>query len=64
MKDSALLLFFTSSGSVINTIGAAYVNALFQRDFVFVIGTFYIDLLEDLSFLEPLYGARSSARYC
>ena len=64
MKDSTLLLFFTYSGSAFHTVGAAYVNALLPKVFVFVFGTFNIDLLEDLSCLELLYGTRRSARYC
>ena len=64
MKDSTLLLFFTSSGSASHTVGAAYVNALLPKVFVFVFGTFNIDLLEDLSCLGLLYGTRRSAGYC
>ena len=52
MKDSTLLIFFTYSGSAFHTVGAAYVNALLPKVFVFVFGTFNIDLLEDLSCLE------------
>ena len=47
-----------------SAVGAVYVNALLPKVFVFVFGTFNIDLLEDLSCLELLYGTRRSTRYC
>ena len=55
---------FHTVGAAFHTVGAAYVNYLLPEVFVFVVGTFYTDLLEDLSCLELLCGTRRSTRYC
>ena len=64
MKDSTLLRFFTFSANAFHALGAAYVNALVPKVFVFVAGTFNLDLLDDLSCLELSYDSRRSVRYC
>ena len=39
-----MLLFFTFSGSAFHAVSAAYVNALLSKVFVFVFGTFNVNL--------------------
>ena len=56
MKDSTLLLLFTFSSDAFHTVGAAYINALLPKVFVFALGTFNVELLERLSCIELLYG--------
>ena len=61
VRASTLLLFFTFCGSALHAVGALFLYALLRKVFVFIVGTFGIDMWKDCSCFELLYGTSRSA---